>query len=167
MHKYEKIKNICLNLKNNIISKRSDCNKLLARNHLWDSYSDDIKTIEMIFETSINPSENNNVYIYQLLKHICFNDQNIMNYEEFRLKSFRDWPKSKDFINVNNLAFNGFSFMDVLDCVQCNFCEAQIYDWEAGDSTAHEEYTPMCPFARGEQTKNIRLTIRLTQTHSG
>jgi len=81
-----------------------------------------------------------------------------MNYEKFRLESFRCWPIP--WISTRELAANGFFFKNMdTDVVECNFCKVKLYHWEAEDtpSDQHKKWAPYCPFINGEETKNVPL----------
>ena len=86
-----------------------------------------------------------------------------MNYEKFRLESFKGWPIP--WISPREMAANGFYFNKILeDVVECNFCHIKLYCWEAEDVPAeqHERWAPFCPFIKGEQTKNVPIINKKT-----
>jgi hypothetical protein len=80
-----------------------------------------------------------------------------MKYEKNRIESFRNWPVP--FVNVRELAQNGFYYIDYKDVVECTFCNVQVHDWEADDVIAneHKRWAPYCPLVRRIETDNIPL----------
>lgn len=143
----------------NVNTRFKDINDILNVIHLYALNSNEIYTIEQWAEKFSKPIENKSTYINKLFRHICFIDQKLMNYEKYRLKSLREWPKP--YIDVKVLAANGFYFKEKPDSVQCNFCNVIIYKWESGDSATHQ-YSANCPLARGDKTKNIPIEYERT-----
>jgi hypothetical protein len=80
-----------------------------------------------------------------------------MKFEKNRIESFRNW--SVPYIDVREMASNGFYYIEYKDVVECTFCNIQVHDWEADDDIAneHKRWAPYCPFARGLKTDNIEL----------
>jgi baculoviral IAP repeat-containing protein 7/8 len=80
-----------------------------------------------------------------------------MRYEKFRVESFKNWPAS--YMDVRDLARNGFYYTGHEDVVECNFCRIRLGRWEAEDEAAsqHEKWAPYCPLVRGLETDNIKL----------
>jgi baculoviral IAP repeat-containing protein 7/8 len=80
-----------------------------------------------------------------------------MNYEKFRIESFRNWPLP--YINVKELASNGFYYKGYDDEVECNFCHITLRSWEAEDTgeIQHKRWAPYCPFVKGVDTDNIKI----------
>jgi baculoviral IAP repeat-containing protein 7/8 len=86
----------------------------------------------------------------------CFS-YNKMKYEKFRVESFKNWPDA--YMDVRELARNGFYFTSVDDIVECYFCKIQLGRWEADDdiATQHQKWAPYCPFVRKVETVNVKL----------
>ena len=80
-----------------------------------------------------------------------------MNYEKFRIESFRNWPLP--YMNVREFGSNGFYYKGYDDEVECNFCHITIRAWEAEDTgeAQHKKWAPYCPIVRGIDTDNIKL----------
>jgi hypothetical protein len=87
---------------------------------------------------------------------------NKMNYEKFRIESFKRWPIP--YINVREMAANGFYYKGESDLVKCNFCDIQLGNWEAEDVPIeqHRKYAPYCPHLNGGSTRNVPLVIKRT-----
>jgi ssDNA-binding Zn-finger/Zn-ribbon topoisomerase 1 len=80
-----------------------------------------------------------------------------MKFEKFRLESFKNWPVP--YIDVYELAKDGFYFLGLEDRVECTFCLIKIKNWEA-ENTARDEHlkwSPQCPIVKGNQTDNVPL----------
>ena len=94
---------------------------------------------------------------FDAIEHNNKTEETKMNYEKYRIESFKNWPIS--WISVLEMAANGFYFKDISDVVECNFCHTKLHCWEAEDipTEQHERWAPFCPFIRGEITKNVPL----------
>lgn len=69
-----------------------------------------------------------------------------MNFEKFRVKSFKHWPIA--WLDVLKLAKNGFRYAGEGDRVICNFCFVGLHQWEPQDDIGeeHRKNSPSCPF---------------------
>lgn len=68
--------------------------------------------------------------------------------EKNRLETFKYWPVP--WIDVKELAKDGFYFTGTGDIVECRFCRLRIYSWEGNDIVKEEHYlhAPYCPLVR-------------------
>ena len=68
-----------------------------------------------------------------------------MIYEMYRIESFIHWPLA--YISVNDLAKTGFYYTGKGDRVRCNFCDLEVYEWNAEDipEKEHAKWAPNCP----------------------
>ena len=89
-----------------------------------------------------------------------------MKYEKFRIESYRNWPVP--YIDVRELAKNGFYYTGYSDVVSCIFCHITICNWEADDNIQkeHNKWAPYCPFVRNLTTDNIKLIIKSNRRNS-
>lgn len=80
-----------------------------------------------------------------------------MNYEKFRVESFRHWPVP--YVNVRELAKSGFYYIGFDDIVECCFCGIRIRAWEAEDTpeSEHQRWSPYCPFLENKFCNNVPL----------
>lgn len=80
-----------------------------------------------------------------------------MNFEKFRLESFIDWPKP--WIDVREMASNGFYYIGREDKVTCFFCKLHLCEFEADDipNELHSKWSIDCPLFNHEKTTNITL----------
>ena len=71
---------------------------------------------------------------------------------------FQDWPTSIP-VSKEELAKDGFYYMNTGDKVKCVFCNLVLKNWELGDSarTEHTRFNPTCPFLRNRQCGNIPI----------
>ena len=84
-------------------------------------------------------------------------DNNNMYREEIkRLESFVSWP-AEGVVQPTSLARAGFYFTGMEDIVRCFKCHTEIKNWKRGDlpMLRHKDYSPMCPFVKGECTENV------------
>lgn len=88
---------------------------------------------------------------------VCGNSSYNMNYEKIRIESFIDWPLP--FINVRELASDGFYYLHDLDKVACAFCSVGMCNFEADDiiRKEHTKWSPNCPLINEQETANIKL----------
>lgn len=85
-----------------------------------------------------------------------------------RLKSFKGlWPSSAP-ISAERLAKAGFYYTGTGDTVKCFFCEAEIHNWQYGDSAAgkHRRLVPNCQFIQGCSVGNVPLNYRHSRSSS-
>jgi hypothetical protein len=80
-----------------------------------------------------------------------------MNYEKGRIETFKGWPVP--YINVRELAANGFYYCGNDDYVQCNFCQFRVHNFEAdwNINELHNKYAGFCPLNLGMETDNVKL----------
>jgi hypothetical protein len=78
-----------------------------------------------------------------------------MKKEADRLRTYDRWPVS--FVNTNELAAAGFSFIGSEDMVRCPFCGMQVGRWEPGDDPfrEHKCWSQSCGFVNGHFVINI------------
>lgn len=81
-------------------------------------------------------------------------------YEKKRLDTFTTWPKNAN-VRKEDLARNGFIYLQSNDRVQCVFCRGILSSWDPDDIVAeeHRKHCPECPFAFGLETKNVPLCL--------
>lgn len=98
---------------------------------------------------------------YPKCQTICSNTPFLHNciyhYEKYRIESYKNWPIP--WLNVRDLAANGFYYTGTGDTVQCRFCRIKICNWNAEDdpNEQHNLWAPYCPFVRGLETENVKL----------
>lgn len=70
-----------------------------------------------------------------------------MNFEESRLRTFRNWPTSSP-VDARRIAKAGFYYMGQNLEVQCFSCGGRISEWNFNDKvmTKHRNLDPRCPF---------------------
>jgi len=80
-----------------------------------------------------------------------------MKFEKYRLESFKNWPIP--YIDVFELAKDGFYFLGLQDRVKCTFCQILLNNWEADDTARdeHKKWSPQCPIVQGNPTDNVPL----------
>ena|SRR5277367_1851343 len=113
-------------------------------------------------EISNIPNDESNIIEAQI-NHKCNNLLLVANmhckyqYEKFRIESFKNWPIP--WIDVRELAKNGFYYTGNDDSVDCYFCQIRIHDWQAEDTPkeVHKKWAPYCPFSNGNPVDNIPL----------
>lgn len=84
--------------------------------------------------------------------------QQSLKREDIRLETFRNWPKSIP-VSKEELAKDGFYYMNTGDRVKCVFCSLVLKNWDAGDSARaeHTKFNAMCPFLRNKNVGNIPI----------
>lgn len=72
-----------------------------------------------------------------------------MNFEESRLRTFRNWPANAP-VDPRRIAKAGFYYMGQNLEVQCFSCGGRISEWNYNDKvmTRHRILDPQCPFVR-------------------
>ena len=82
-----------------------------------------------------------------------YGSQHMYWFEKFRIESFTCWPVP--YIDVRELAKNGFYYIRINDAVQCAFCQVLLNNWEADDTVEfeHKKWSSGCPFVRGKSNK--------------
>ena len=87
-----------------------------------------------------------------------YHRQQKLKREDNRLETFKDWPKSIP-VTKEELAKDGFFYMNTGDKVKCVFCNLVLKNWEAGDSarTEHVKFNANCPFLLNKQVGNIPI----------
>ncbi|XP_033122719.1 baculoviral IAP repeat-containing protein 2-like, partial [Anneissia japonica] len=85
--------------------------------------------------------------------------------EYFRVLTFLPWPHLSPIerpcpIQAQALARAGFYYVQTKDIVRCFACMGEISNWECVDipMVQHKNMFPGCPFVRGEDIGNERLT---------
>ena len=58
-------------------------------------------------------------------------NEELLDYEKFRIESFNNWPKQ--YIDVQELAHNGFYYLGYSDTTKCYFCEFETSNCRAED----------------------------------
>lgn len=131
---YDKSFNETINLSSNIAYTRKFFEDLI------DYHCDCIEK-SFILEMASNFSE---------WFRICvpiFNKTLMLN-ESLRLKTYstKNWPHSKEYIDVKILAKTGLYFTGIGDCVECPFCSLKLYGWNPDDNAVidHHKYSPNC-----------------------
>lgn len=83
-----------------------------------------------------------------------------MNFEEYRLKSFKHWPIP--YVDVRELARDGFYYTGESDRVICNFCKTGLYRWDPNDIVAeeHKKQASQCPWVLNQVTDNVPMANR-------
>lgn len=78
--------------------------------------------------------------------------------EDIRLETFKDWPKSIP-VSKEELAKDGFYYMNTGDRVKCVFCNLILKNWDVGDAARaeHTKFNASCPFLRGKNVGNIPI----------
>lgn len=67
--------------------------------------------------------------------------KSMMVNESERIRTFsKNWPYSKDYISIKNMAMCGLYFTGVEDKVMCAFCPVIIYEWSTEDVPIVEHY---------------------------
>ena len=86
--------------------------------------------------------------------------------ERKRLQTFTNWPTSAP-VKKEDLARNGFIYLDVQDRTQCVFCRGILSKWEVGDivEDEHKRNCPECPLAFGYECGN-RPVVSQVQTET-
>jgi len=93
---------------------------------------------------------------------ICESHENEMLHEKYRIESFQNWPVP--YINVRELAANGFYYTGCCDVVECRFCRLRLNNWEADDDVVeqHNKFASYCPFLRfPEKTENVKMNKKI------
>ena len=82
------------------------------------------------------------------------------HFEDFRLKSFKLWPKMA-VVKPEILAENGFYFLKTNDEVVCVYCYIILGNWNWTDIVPmrHRAESPKCPFIGNYITGNIPRTV--------
>lgn len=70
----------------------------------------------------------------------------VLCYEQYRLESFANWPPRAN-VSKNDLAKDGFYYLNEGDKVKCAFCNVVLLKWERGDNihSEHQRHSPRCP----------------------
>uniref|UniRef100_A0A8W8JHI4 RING-type domain-containing protein n=1 Tax=Magallana gigas TaxID=29159 RepID=A0A8W8JHI4_MAGGI len=81
-----------------------------------------------------------------------------MNMELIRLKSFQNFPSSKD-VSTLRLARQGFYYSMEYDVTICFACGCRKRDWRSGDDieVVHRNMSPDCPLLSSQPTSNIKI----------
>ena len=98
--------------------------------------------------------------VYQLKQRMGFRWIKSLKMKN-RLGSFKNWPIP--YIDVRELAKDGFYYTGYSDIVECRFCRLRLYRFEADDDVKEEHHlhAPYCPFLRTPyETDNIELKIK-------
>lgn len=84
--------------------------------------------------------------------------KDMLRHEFFRLQTFKNWP-TNTYVSSGELAKNGFVYTNVRDCVECNFCDVGLHNFQVGDIVheEHKHFSPNCPFVCNEDVGNILL----------
>lgn len=86
-------------------------------------------------------------------------DQNSVNHEQYRLRTFVGQWSDDFFVSPPDLAKAGFYFHSRPDRVQCAFCRGRLLNWQSTDVplSEHKKFFPTCPFVCNAPTQNISL----------
>ena len=102
--------------------------------------------------------------------HICSNryelNEDILNYEKFRIESFNNWPKQ--YIDVRELARNGFYYLSYSDTTKCYFCDLEASNWRVEDDpkNEHKKWSPFCPLMNEKATNNVTFESQFPRLKS-
>lgn len=81
-----------------------------------------------------------------------------MSYENFRIETYRGW--SIPYIEIRELALNGFYLKTPGSFVKCVFCPYAVTIWRVYDKIIkeHKLWSPLCPFLNNiKQCGNISI----------
>ncbi|XP_042204179.1 baculoviral IAP repeat-containing protein 7-B-like [Homarus americanus] len=78
--------------------------------------------------------------------------------ESVRRQTFANWTVA--YVDPDQLARNGFFYLQTRDHVQCIFCKGIVGYWDPGDQPdiEHRKHFPNCPFITGVATGNVPLS---------
>ena len=91
-------------------------------------------------------------------ERFIFESRFFLKYEQSRLATFLDWPRSY-LLDPKELAASGFYYFKKSDRCACIFCGKLIGAWEVGDTAAseHQRHSPQCEFVRGLPVGNVPI----------
>ncbi|XP_071530777.1 baculoviral IAP repeat-containing protein 7-like [Panulirus ornatus] len=94
----------------------------------------------------------------ELRRERRFHWQSDLLLESVRRQTFANW--TVDFVEPDQLAREGFFYLQISDHVQCVFCQGIVGYWDPGDrpDVEHRKHFPNCAFVTKEPTGNVPLS---------
>lgn len=79
------------------------------------------------------------------LLHQHIDQDDVLCFEQYRLDTFSNWPNYAN-VSKNELAKDGFYYLNENDKVKCAFCNVVLLQWEKGDNirAEHQKHAPRC-----------------------